>query len=153
MEFITRLTAIIFVTISPFIMVAVHGSEYSLSAYWTTPFQPMFILSNAITSYFFFSTPSWKLPGIFLMLLTGFSVAQYPIIHDVLAVSFFISCAIVLYKSHHFNYYLYIYIAMVFIIPFTMLWGEIFGIIILCAYHARLLFYKRMLDNRRNKIK
>ena len=151
MESIIRLLAIIFVAISPFGMVLCHGPEFSLSEYWNTPFQPAFILSNAMTSYFFFSMSLWRVPSFFLMLLTGFSVAMYPDIHNILATIFFISCAIALYKSHRFKYYLYIYIAMTLIMPISMLWGEILTIMVLCAYHSHLILYKWYLDNR-NKL-
>ena len=150
MEFITRLMAIIFVLISPYVMMLCHGPVFSLSQYWNTPYQPVFILSNAITSYFLFSTPNWKIPSFFLMLLTAFSTTEYPNTHDMLAVAFFITCTYSLYKSHRFRYYLYIYITMTLIMPISMLWGEILSIMVLCAYHGHLILYKYYLDTRNN---
>jgi hypothetical protein len=120
----------------------------SLSQYWNTPYQALFILANAITSYFFFSTPNWRVPSFFLMLLTSFSIEYHPVVHNVLASIFFILCAYALYHSNRFRYYFYLFLIAMAIMPMNLLYGEIMGILILAAYHAQILIYKHRLDNR-----
>lgn len=148
MEFLVRICSIGLVAITPFILVLCHGPLFSLSQYWNTPFQPLFILSNAITSYFFFSTLNWRVPSFFLMLLTAFSLEWHSSIHDILATIFFITCAYALYQAARFRYYFYMFLIAMCIIPFSLLIGEITGILLLCGYHAQILLYKRRLDNR-----
>ena len=149
MEMLVRILTIVFVALSPYVMILLHGPVKSLSQYWETPFQPMFIFANAATSYFFFSTSNWRIPSLLLMLLTAFSVEAYPGIHNALAIGFFIACAIPLYRAHHFRYYLYLYLITAVIVPVNLLVGEVSMIMILCAYHIQLILYKHILINRR----
>lgn len=143
-----RICSIGFVAITPFILVLCNGPLFSLSQYWNTPFQPLFILSNAITSYFFFSTPNWKVPSFFLMLLTAFSLEWYGTVHDILALCFFITCAYTLVHANRYRYYYVLFVFALCIMPFSLLYGEIVAILLLCGYHAQILLYKRRLDNR-----
>lgn len=143
-----RLISIGFASVVPIILVVCHGPLYSLSQYWSTPYQPLFILSNAITAYFFFSTPNWRIPSFFLILLTAFSLEWYSNIHDILALCFFITCAHSLYNANRLNHYYVLFILALCIMPFSLLYGEILAILLLCGYHAQILIYKHRLDNR-----
>ena len=148
MEFLIRITSVVFVAISPIILVLGHGPLQSLSQYWETPYQALFILSNIITSYFFFSIPKWRTPSLFLLLLTAFSVEHHATIHNLLAVIFFITCAFTLSQTVRFKNYFYLFLLAMCIMPVSLLYGEIIGIIILAGYHGKLLMYKHRLDNR-----
>jgi len=148
LEFLVRIWVIGFVAITPIILIIGNGPMTSLSQYWNTPYQALFILANAITSYFFFSTPKWRNPSFFLMLTTAFSLEYHPDVHNILATTFFILCLFALYKSNRFQYYFYLFLISMFIMPLNLLYGEIAGILILAAYHAQVLIYKHRLDNR-----
>lgn len=148
MEYLVRLCSIGFASVVPIVLVVCNGPLYSLSQYWNTPYQPLFILSNAITSYFFFSTPNWRVPSFFLMLLTAFSLEYHNLIHDILAIIFFITCAYALFKSNRFKYHFYLFMIGICVMPISLLYGEIIGILVLCVYHAQILMYKHRLDNR-----
>lgn len=151
-DFWIRLFVVLISFIQPFILLLFCGELSSISSYWDTPLQPLFIFTNAATSYFFFSMRNWKLPSLLLLLLTAFSVMLYPTVHNIFAVSFFILCMYPLYKTKRFKYYLWIYaLSSVIFFLFGILWAEIFGIMVLTAYHTQTLIYKRSLEISRGK--
>jgi len=152
-EFVVKLLVIMVSFIYPFVLLSVEGELGSISQYWNTSLQPLFITANVMTAYFFFSIDNWKLPSYFLVLLTAFSVQLYPITHDVIATIFFISCLIPLFKSKRFRYYTYSYFLSV---PIGLIWGllwlEIWGMFILCLYHLHTLIYTMWIFHKKDKI-
>lgn len=151
-DFWIRLFVVILSFLQPFILIWSCGELDSISSYWETPLQPLFIFTNAVTSYFFFTMNRWRYSSLGLLLLTAFSVSLYPMVHNVVAVSFFLSCLYPLFKTKRFKYYLWLYmISFLVLIFFGILWAEIFGIIILTAFHTQTLIYRRMLEINRSK--
>lgn len=147
-DFLLRLFVILISLIHPFILINFCGELTSLSQYWETPLQPLFIFINASTSYFFFDLKGWKLPSLFLMLLTAFSVDLYPNVHNAFAVLFFISCLHSLIKSKRFGIYSILYVLSLIVgLFFGLLWLEIYAITILTMYHLHLLIYKEYITN------
>jgi hypothetical protein len=130
--------------ISPFICLSLYGYLPSISSYWRTGLQPLFIIANATTSYYLYSVKRWRIPALFLLLLTSFSVELYPTFHNILAVGFFISNIIPLLKTNRFKWTIYPYASSLLILPFSMTFAEIIAIISLCIYHALIL--KRYMD-------
>jgi len=152
-EFLIKLLVIIVSFIYPFVLLSVEGELGSISQYWNTSLQPLFITANVMTAYFFFSIDNWKLPSYFLVLLTAFSVQLYPTTHDVIATLFFISCLIPLFKSKRFKYYAYFYFVSIPIgLISGLLWLEIWGMFILCLYHLHTLIYTMWLFHKKDKI-
>ena len=156
MEFIKKydlfikLIVIILSIIQPFILMSICGELWSLSSYWRTPLQPMFIIINAATSYFFFSTDKWLVPSIFLLLLTAFSLDLYPTTHNVFAGLFFLSCNYPLLTLKRFKFFGVLYIMSIFVLLSSgMLWFEIYCVLILGSYHLTILLYKHYLDKLR----
>jgi hypothetical protein len=156
MEFIKKydlfikLIVIILSIIQPFILMSICGELWSLSSYWRTPLQPMFIIINAATSYFFFSTDKWLVPSIFLLLLTAFSLDLYPTTHNVFAGLFFLSCNYPLLTLKRFQFFGVLYIMSIFVLLSSgMLWFEIYCVLILGSYHLTILLYKHYLDKLR----
>lgn len=137
MKFIPVIIAFIF----PFLLIYMFGEVKSVSAYWNTPGQPIFILMNAITSYFLFSTNNWKIPAFLLLLVTAFSVTLYPIMHNIFAIGFFIASAIAMYHLHRFRFYLIPYFIFGIWAIFHLLYGEMGAILTICIYHAHVLVY------------
>lgn len=133
--------AVIVAMFFPFIMILCAGEQRSISAYWNTAAQPLFIIMNATTSYFLFTTHNWQTPSLLLFLVTAFSVATYPIIHNILAVSFFIVCCIPMWKLHRFRWYLIPYILAGALTVYKLLYGETLAIMIICIYHAHVMLY------------
>lgn len=136
-DLFVRLLVVLVSAIYPFILLSLAGEMNSLSQYWNTSSQPIFIVANVMTAYFFFSTDNWKVPSFFLVLLTAFSVQLYPITHDVIATLFFLSCFYPLFKTKRFKLFRYLYlISPIVWIFYGLLWLEIYAILILCLYHG-----------------
>ncbi len=129
-------------------MIFFEGVLGSISQYWNTPLQPLFIFSNIICSYFFFTLPNWRLSSFLLIMVTCFSWAQFPTVHDVVALSFFFACLYSLWKSGRFMIYCYLFALSIIIYPVNILLGEIISIIILSGFHLRILLYREKLKSR-----
>ena len=152
-DFYIKLFVIILSIIQPFILLSICGQLWSISSYWRTPLQPMFIIINAATSYFFFSTDKWLVPSILLLLLTAFSLDLYPTIHNIIAGLFFLSCSYPLMTLKRFQFFGILYYMSIFVLLYSgMLWFEIYCVLILGSYHLTLLLYKRDLDFKREQI-
>lgn len=147
-EFHVKVFAIFLSLIYPFIMIYNIGILDSLSQYWTTEFQPLFIISNIICSYFFFSLKNWKIPSFFLMLLTSFSWADYQLFHNIFAVCFYFSCLYCLFKINRYKFFRILYIISILAYPYSILLGEIITILILSSFHLKILLYKEKLEKR-----
>ena len=149
-EFYIKLSVIILSIIQPFILLSICGEMWSISSYWRSPLQPMFIIVNAATSYFFFSTDKWLVPSILLLLLTAFSLDLYPTIHNIIAGLFFLSCSYPLMTLKRFQFFGILYYMSIFVLLYSgMLWFEIYCVLILGSYHLTILLYKHHLDKLR----
>ena len=137
-NFLIKLLIIILSLVSPFIMFYFEGVKPSLSSYWNSPFQAMFIIVNALTTYIFMDIPKWRLSGIMLFLLTIFSVEYYSQIHDIFAILFFVFTLYPLYNIKRYRYFLIPYLMSVYWLP-NLLWFEVHSIIVLCIYHLIIL--------------
>jgi hypothetical protein len=109
-DFFRRLFVIVLAILQPFIVYFYCGQLPSISQSWETNLQFLFILTNALVSYFFFEIDEWKIPSMFLLLLTSFSVPDHFWLHNIFAILFFVTCLIPLYLAKRFKYYLYIYL-------------------------------------------
>ena len=139
-EYFLRMAVIILAMITPFIFLTTQGYLPSISSYWRTPLQPLFILANASTSYYLFGAHNtWKIPAVFLLLLTAFSIDSYVTVHNVVAVLFFVSCLIPFYYTHHYKEFFWLYLSSVIFMPLSMTLGETLAVMVLCTYHALLL--------------
>lgn len=130
---------IVFAFSSPYICLFYHGYLPSLSSYWKSDLQPLFIIANAATSYYLFSIKRWWPSAICLLILTAFSVELFPKIHNITAVVFFLMNLYPLLKASHYKWIVYLYLTSVIVLPFSMLFSEIIAINSLCLYHGLLL--------------
>ena len=151
-DYVLRILVIILAFIFPFICIAHEGTLESISQYWNTPLKPLLITSNAAIAYFLFSLDKWKFSSILLLLLTSFSVADYPILHNIFAYGFFIVCMHPLYINNRLKLYLVPYSCSLFLAPFGFLYVEIICVSTLCVFHAHLLYLKWNVDINRKKI-
>ena len=135
-DFIFKLVSLFLAVCCPIIMTTMFPLESSLSWYWTTPAVPLFILTTAPTSYFFFSTIGWKLQGLCLMLVTAFPVNHYGNIHNLFAVLFFITSGYTILTSNKVKWIKPIYIMSGIVTVFNLLLGEVYLILCICLYHA-----------------
>ncbi len=132
---------IIIALVQPMIIIYYYGfSLPSISSIWLTNLQPLFIITNACTSYFLFGINKWGLSGFLLLLLTSISVEFSLFAHNIIAGLFFLSCMYPMFSIKRLRYYLVLYISSLIIwLLFGMFAGEIFGVFIICLYHVNLL--------------
>ena len=148
-----KIIVILISVMYPFILLSVEGELKSLSQYWNTSLQPLFIVANIMTAYIFLSIENWKISSFLLILVTAFSTVLYPDTHNVLAVLFFLSCLYPLIKSKRLKFYAYLYLVSPAIgLAFGLLYLEIYSIIILCSYHLHILIQILYLNYQKYKI-
>jgi hypothetical protein len=144
-----KLMVIIISMISPIIMLIYDNEIPSLSSYWKTPLQPLFLISNLLTSLMFISIPKWKLSGVLLLLLTCFSIEYYSSFHDLIATAFFICNLYPLYSIKKYRIFVFIYLYGVVWYP-NLMWFELHGVLVLCLYHSSVLISYNKIQNKRN---
>jgi hypothetical protein len=139
-----RIFVIIIAIVQPIAILLVCGADIpSISSTWTTVLQPLFIVTNAMTSYLFFEIKKWKIPAMLLLLLTAFSVEFSLIAHNIIATGFFLSCLFPLIVTRRLKGYLYVYIGSIFtFLFFGIFWFEVWAVYTLCAYHLHIILYK-----------
>jgi hypothetical protein len=108
----------------------------------------MFIITNALVSFFFFKLEKWRIPATLLLLLTAFPVCDYFVLHNILAISFFIFSGVSLWSIKKFRFYLGIFLLSALFLFDGLFWAETWGIITLVFYHIHLLVYRYLLYRR-----
>jgi hypothetical protein len=126
--------------VCPLIMLFFYPPHDSLSLYWQSEAVPVFIIMNAITSYFMFNIPQWRWPSIALLLLTAFPSYAYPLSHDVLAAVFFVLCGRLIALDNRFRWLALVYLFGVLIAFKNIMYGEIIGIYVIATFHALKLY-------------
>lgn len=145
-----KILSIVLSVFTPFALILAFGEYKTVSQYWTTPGQPLFIIMNAMTSYFLFSTRRWTIPAAFLLLLTAFSVDLAPLAHNIFAGGFFVSTTYPILKSKRLWWYIIPYVLAGAFTLINSLYGEISAILVICAYHAHTMYYFYKLKSRNN---
>jgi hypothetical protein len=140
-ELFARLLSICIAVTFPFLIIQ-FGDEQSLSAYWLTPAQPLFIIMNAVTSYFLFSMHRWQFSAVLLLMLTAFNFCDWPVFHNIMAVTFFVVSMLFIALGHRFRWYSILMIIGGIVAYYDFLIGEIICVELLCAYHLHLMLYK-----------
>ena len=135
-----RLLTILVASAYPYLCLYWHGYEPSLSTYWKTPLQPLFILANVATAYYFLQMKNWEIPGLLLILLTVFSIDYYGELHNVFAIAFFLSYLFPLYKTKRYVWIFHLFLLGGSIMPLSLLIGEIICITAISLFHLLLLF-------------
>ena len=148
-----RLVASVLAVLQPFIIYFCYGDMHSISQVWGTTLQPMFIIVNALVSFFFFKLEKWKIPALLLLLLTAFPVTDYFILHNIIAVSFFVFSGISLWSIKRFRLYILVYLVSGLFLFDGLFWAETWGIITLVFYHIHIILYTIFLGrNRSNRL-
>ena len=148
-----RLFTSFLAVVQPFIIYFLYGDEDAISRVWDTPLQPMFIIINALVSFFFFKLPKWRVPELLLLLLTAFPVCNYFVLHNIFAILFFIFSGVSLWSLKKFRYYLVIFLMSSLFLLDGLFWTETWGIITLVVYHIHVLIYTlRLTRNRSNSL-
>ncbi len=133
--FYWRLLTIVSCCLYPLLCLAINGYEVSLSKYFDTSTQPIYLLCNIATVYYFLQLKEWSIPGVLLLFVTVFSVSEYPITHNAFAVLFFVTMLIALLQSKRFKYIRYIFILGLLSCLYSLLIGEIICIFAVSFHH------------------
>jgi hypothetical protein len=144
-----RLFASFLAVLQPFIIYILYGDNSAISQSWSTPLQPMFIITNALVSFFFFKLEKWRIPATLLLLLTAFPVCDYFVLHNIFAILFFIFSGVSLWSIKRFRYYFFIFIFSAVLLFNGLFWAETWGIMVLVFYHIHLLVYRYLLESKR----
>ena len=147
-----RFFAIILAIVQPIIIIFLKGTNViSISSMWGTELEPLFIFTNAVTSFYLFQDKRWQIPSLFLLLLTAFSVQSYPLLHNLFAAGFFISSLISLFEKEKFKLFPILYlISIVFLPKKYYFWMEIWAVYVICAYHLNILWIVYKFKKREN---
>ncbi len=89
--------------IYPLVMWWWIGPQSSISMYFLTQAQFLFLLFNAGTSFYFTNTKNWVIPGVLLLLLSCFSVQYFTWIHNIFAILFFVFSLISIFRSKRYK--------------------------------------------------
>ena len=143
-----KIMVIIISMITPFLMLLYDNTIPSLSSYWRTPLQPLFIITNILTCLMFITIPKWKLSGVLLLTLTCFSIEYYSSFHNIIATLFFISNLYPLYSIKKYRLLALVYLTGVLWYPSLILF-EIHGVVTLCVYHLMVLISYNNIQNKR----
>jgi hypothetical protein len=138
-EFHIRLFVILLAAIMPLVLFLSQGHMFSISTYWETDMQPLFIITNAATSYYLYGIKRWRLSALFLLLLTAFSVSLFPNVHNFLAVLFFVVSLFPLYTTKLFRFCFWAYLVALPVMFFDMMIGESIAVFFLCLHHFLIL--------------
>ena len=145
-----RLLVVALALFSPLACYFISGPMPSYSQYWETPMQPLFIFTNAATSYYLFSMRRWWLASVLLLLLTAFSNSQYFWIHNTVAVLFFVVSGWTIATAKRGSLFIIPYLAGIVYLIFTrdIFWAEVVGIHTVCLFHLHYMllyvFTKRL---------
>ncbi len=132
-----KIAVILLAFLQPLLILIFLGNIDSISLSWGTILQPVFILTNASTSFYFFHSKGWKISAILLMFLTAFSTDIFEIIHNILSLGFFISCFVALNRDKY-SRYIYLLCVPVYFL-YNIFWAEFVAISVLCYYHLNIL--------------
>jgi hypothetical protein len=132
-----KIITVILAFIQPLIILLTLGQIHSISSVWDTNLQPLFIIANAATSFYFLLMTRWQYSGMFLMLLTAFSMNIFPNIHNAFALAFFVSVVFSFKREYWFIGFYLISVPLFFFV--NMLWAEIYAIFVIATYHLILL--------------
>jgi hypothetical protein len=147
---VVKLLVIILAITQPLIIFFTLGDVPSISSVWLSYLQPLFIITNAVTSYFLFSTKNWFLPSLFLLLLTAFSVDFSLVLHNIFAVLFFIVSLYSLYGIRRLRWYIIPYILSgVVLLFFGLFWAEVWAILVICLYHLHSMYISYCIHKKR----
>ena len=134
-----RMATIICSSIYPLLCLIFCGYKTSLSQYWNTELQPLYLTCNIATSYYFLQLKDWSISGLLLLLVTVFSVDMHGSIHNVFAVMFFLSVILPYSKTKRYRPLIYLYVLGGILCAHSLLLGEIICILSISAYHSLIL--------------
>ena len=128
------------------------GPLPSISEYFMTPAQPIFLLINAGTSFYFVTTKNWRIPGILLLALSCFSLDFYPTFHTVVAALFFVWSMFSIATGKRYSIISVGVLLSALGLYHSLFFAEVLAIFFICMYHFLILYDIYELQRKRNNI-
>ena len=128
------------------------GPLPSISEYFMTPAQPIFLLINAGTSFYFVTTKNWRIPGILLLMLSCFSLDFYSTFHTVIAALFFLWSLAAVIVGKRYRFLSICMFLSTFGLFHSIFLAEVLAIFFICMYHFLILYDMYEIYRKRIKI-
>lgn len=125
--------------IYPLIMWWWIGPQSSISMYFSTPAQFLFLLFNAGTSFYFVNTKNWVISGVLLLLLSCFSVQYFTWIHNIFAILFFVSSLVSILRSKRYKILSFGLILSALGLFHSIFLAEYFAVVFISLFHILIL--------------
>ena len=139
MDFVLRGGLVLLGLIYPYIIYHWIGPLPSISEYFMTAAQPIFLLVNAGTSFYFITTKNWRTPGVLLLGLSCFSLEYYESLHTWIAASFFISCLVSILIGKRYRLISIPVLLSALGLFHSIFLAEVLAIFMICTYHFLIL--------------
>ena len=139
-DFLLRACLILLGVIYPCIMCRWIGPLPSISEYFMTAAQPMFLFINAGTSFYFVTTKNWRIPGVLLLALSCFSLEYYPTFHTIIAALFFLWSVAATIAGKRYRFLAIGMVLSGFGLFHSIFLAEVLAIFFICLYHALILY-------------
>ena len=147
----TRLILVILGIVSILLLPIVFGWEESYSQYYKyMPIGFTTIFSTLSIGLFIHSNGEWRLPAIFLILLSVFDMYKFPIIHYGSAIFFFCLSTYAMWNDKRVGGFGKLSLLLYFIFFFDLLIFELVQVIIICTFH--LIYVIKMFNVKIEKI-
>ena len=146
-----RMVICIFALFLPYILVISTGERLdSFSAYFYTGIGPLFVSILSLVCYLMFNMPKWIPAAILLFGVIMFPCDDFPTIHNICAVLFFIASAAAIVFEKRESWMGYAMILFAPIALYDLFVCEVILVSIVSTYNLRkLLTLKRILSNKR----
>lgn len=151
-DFLLRGGLILLGLIYPCIMYHWIGPLPSISEYFMTPAQPIFLLINAGTSFYFVTTRNWRIPGILLLALSCFSLDFYPVAHTIIAALFFLWSLFAVLAGKRYRFLSIGMLLSAYGLYHSIFLAEVLAVFFICIYHFLILYDMYELYRKRIKI-
>ena len=144
-----RIMICIISVLMPFILLVTTGTKLdSLSEYFYTSMGPFFVSVLTLTCYLMFTIPKWIPSAILLGLVIMLPNHEFELLHNVIAVLFFIVSALAILTEKRFRIIGWLMIILSPVALLDLFYVEVIMITLISIYHLKVLFtIKKILTN------
>ena len=136
-----RIMICIISILMPVILLVTTGTKLpSLSEYFYTPMGPFFIAVLTLTCYLMFTIPKWIPSAILLGLVIMLPNHEFETLHNIIAITFFITTALAILTEKRFRIIGWIMVLLSPIALIDLFLVEMIMISCISAYHLKVLF-------------
>ena len=141
-----RIMICILSVLMPFVLWVSTGTKLdSLSEYFYTPMGPFFVAILTLTCYLMFTLPKWIPSAILLIVVIMFPNREFPMVHNIAAVLFFITSALAILFEGRYAFLGWLMLVFSPIAIFDLFYAELVMILCVSSYHLKTLLLVRTL--------